>query len=95
MKRGVRTRILKSGLTEFQKKVLLEVCKIPRGKTLTYGEVARRVGKPGASRAVGNALNNNPFPIIVPCHRVVGRTSVGGYGGGTALKKQLLEKERK
>lgn len=70
--------------------------RVPKGKVTTYGAIARRMGKPKASRAVGAALRANPTPIVVPCHRVVGRDgSLKGYGGsgGTPRKARLLENE--
>ncbi|MDD4179040.1 MAG: MGMT family protein [Candidatus Margulisbacteria bacterium] len=69
------------------------VYNIPVGQVRTYGWVAKQIGKPGAARAVGNALNKNPFPIIVPCHRVVAKNGLGGYSGGIKLKRKLLESE--
>ena len=67
---------------------------IPYGETWSYGEVARRIGKPGASRAVGQALAKNPLPIMVPCHRVIGKDGdLTGFEGGLELKKRLLEIE--
>ncbi|MBN1823994.1 MAG: MGMT family protein [Endomicrobiales bacterium] len=75
----------------------LECLKIPKGSTATYGQIARRVGKPGAARAVGQALKKNPFAPFVPCHRVVSSDgSLGGYSakGGIKRKKQLLKKEK-
>ena len=69
---------------------------IPYGETVTYGEIARRIGSPKASRAVGMANHNNPISIIVPCHRVIGKNGkLTGYGGGMDVKRQLLELERK
>lgn len=80
--------------TEFQKRVWLELRKIPYGKTISYGEQARRIGKPRSSRAVGAANGKNPLGIIVPCHRVIGANgSLTGFGGGIENKKQLLELE--
>lgn len=76
--------------TEFQRRVWDELLRIPHGATRTYGEVARAIGKPGASRAVGLANNRNPVPIIVPCHRVVAAGGMGGFGGGLDLKQRLL-----
>lgn len=71
------------------------VARIPRGKTLTYQEVARRAGNPRAYRAVGNILNKNPDPKRIPCHRVVRSDgSVGGYTQGTQRKTALLKKEK-
>lgn len=81
-------------LTRFEKKVYTVVKKIPLGEVRTYVWVAEKIGKPGASRAVGNALNKNPFPIIVPCHRVVHSDgSIGKYAFGRDLKRKLLEME--
>lgn len=69
---------------------------IPYGETITYGEIARRIGRPKASRAVGMANHNNPISIIVPCHRVIGQNGkLTGYGGGLDVKRQLLELEQK
>lgn len=83
-----------SGLTRFQKGVLELVATIPPGETLTYGEVAERLGRPGAARAVGQALKANPFPLIIPCHRVVGSRGLGGYSSSLNLKKRLLDVEK-
>ena len=81
-------------LTPFQEKVLRNACTIPRGKVRTYGEIAREIGRPGASRAVANALHANPVALVVPCHRVVPNTGkVGGYACGTALKARILRAE--
>src|SRR5262245_30593292 len=80
--------------TQFQRSVWRALQRIPFGRTATYGEVARRVGRSRAARAVGMACNRNPVPILVPCHRVVGSNgSLGGYGGGIALKRRLLAGE--
>lgn len=80
--------------TPFQKEVLLAEYEIPRGRVSTYGRIARLLGKSGASRAVGNALANNPFPIVIPCHRAVQSNGrLGGYQGGIDMKKKLLEME--
>jgi O-6-methylguanine DNA methyltransferase len=81
-------------LTSFQKRVYTVIKKIPCGKTRSYAWVAQKIGKPLAARAVGSALTRNPFPIIVPCHRVVysdGR--IGEYAFGRDLKRKLLEIE--
>jgi methylated-DNA-[protein]-cysteine S-methyltransferase len=83
-----------SGLTEFSIRVLKQTCRIPRGKVTAYSGLAAKIGHPRASRAVGTALANNPFPLVIPCHRVVrAGGSLGQFGGGGILKKQLLEKE--
>jgi methylated-DNA-[protein]-cysteine S-methyltransferase len=80
--------------TEFQKKVWLELLRIPFGETISYGELARRIGQPKASRAVGRANGQNPISVIVPCHRVIGADgTLTGYGGGVDRKKWLLEHE--
>ena len=82
-----------SHMTPFQQAVLLETARIPRGATASYAEIARRAGRPGAFRAVGNTMNMNPIPLVIPCHRVVGSNGIGGYGGGLAVKRQLLALE--
>jgi methylated-DNA-[protein]-cysteine S-methyltransferase len=70
------------------------VAKVPKGKVVTYSELARAVGRPTASRAIGQILNKNPNPVVVPCHRVVkSNGNVGGYALGTARKLSLLEDE--
>jgi methylated-DNA-[protein]-cysteine S-methyltransferase len=83
-------------MTDFQRQVLSAALKIPRGKWLTYGEVAKAIGRPQASRAVGQALGHNPVPIVIPCHRVLGSDgSLHGYsgGGGIQTKAWLLQLE--
>lgn len=81
--------------TEFQLKVWKRLCEIPYGATISYGELARRIGNPNASRAVGLANGSNPIPIIIPCHRVIGSNGkLTGYGGGLPIKEKLLELER-
>jgi len=83
-----------SALPQFQRLVLDELQRVPFGATNTYGGLAARIGKPRAARAVGGALNKNPVPIVVPCHRIVGATgSLVGYAGGLARKEQLLALE--
>ncbi|MCW5777512.1 MAG: methylated-DNA--[protein]-cysteine S-methyltransferase [Phycisphaeraceae bacterium] len=78
----------------FQSRVLEEVRSIPFGRTRTYGEIARRIGNEGASRAVGATNGRNPWPIVVPCHRVVGSGGrLTGYGGGLWRKEWLLGHE--
>lgn len=78
----------------FQRQVWEELLRIPFGSTLSYGDVATRIGSPGASRAVGLANNRNPVAIIVPCHRVIGADgSLGGFGGGVPMKRWLLRHE--
>ncbi len=83
-----------SGATDFLRRVWQVTRRIPRGQTRTYGEIARQVGAPGAARAVGQAMARNPWPVIVPCHRVVGHDGrLTGFGGGLAMKQRLLEME--
>jgi len=80
--------------SEFQLRVWEELRAIPYGETISYGELARRVGDPGAVRAVGLANGKNPLPVIVPCHRVIGADgSLTGFGGGLDRKRRLLELE--
>ena len=80
--------------SDFRKKVLFALQDIPYGHFGTYGELARRIGKPKASRAVGGALGANPLPIVLPCHRVVaGEGKLGGFTGGISLKIKLLDLE--
>ena len=79
--------------TAFQKAVWKSISQIPLGKVATYAEVAVQCGYPKAVRAVGSACGKNPFPFLIPCHRVVGSNSIGGYGFGTELKRVLLKRE--
>ena len=85
---------LRPGGTEFQLSVLSELQKIPYGTTASYSEIAERIGKPKAVRAVGAANGRNPIPIIIPCHRVIGSDgTMTGFGGGIPTKKALLRLE--
>ena len=80
--------------TPFQRRVWGELCRIPYGETISYAELARRIGSPKAVRAVGLANGANPIAIIVPCHRVIGANgTLTGYGGGLPTKRYLLELE--
>lgn len=80
--------------TEFQQRVWKELLNIPYGETISYGELAARVGNPKASRAVGAANGQNPIALIIPCHRVIGSDkSLTGYGGGLNVKEALLKHE--
>jgi methylated-DNA-[protein]-cysteine S-methyltransferase len=80
--------------SEFQRRVWTALQEIPYGQTESYGEVAERIGSPGAARAVGLANGKNPIGILIPCHRVVGANgSLTGYGGGLDRKRQLLDLE--
>jgi methylated-DNA-[protein]-cysteine S-methyltransferase len=82
--------------TEFQRAVWRQLQEIPYGATISYGELARRVGNPKASRAVGSANGANPLPIVIPCHRVIaGDGSMGGFGGGLPTKEILLALEQR
>jgi methylated-DNA-[protein]-cysteine S-methyltransferase len=84
------------GLTDFQRMVLRTVSEVPRGEVITYGELAKRIRKPRAARAVGQALGRNPIPIVIPCHRVIASDgTLGGYSGerGIATKEALLKLE--
>lgn len=83
-------------LPDFDRRVYAVTSAIPRGSTLTYGDVAARLGQPGAAQAVGRALGRNPFPIVVPCHRILGAgTEIGGFSapGGVATKRSILAAE--
>jgi len=80
--------------TAFQRTVWRQLQQIPYGETISYGELARRVGNPKASRAVGSANGANPLPIVIPCHRVIaGDGTLGGFGGGLPTKQMLLALE--
>jgi methylated-DNA-[protein]-cysteine S-methyltransferase len=82
------------GLTEFTQAVLRATRDIPRGQTLTYGQVAAAIGRPRAARAVGQALHHNPVPIFIPCHRVIGADGgLTGFGSGLPVKQALLQLE--
>ena len=83
-----------SGLPDFTRDVLSATARVPYGQLDTYRGIAMRIGKPAATRAVGNALNRNPIPLVVPCHRIIRSDgSAGGYGGGLDVKFKLLEHE--
>ena len=82
--------------TEFQRAVWRNLLDIPYGETISYGELAKRVGNPKASRAVGAANGRNPIPIVIPCHRVIGANGkLTGFGGGLPTKEALLALETK
>jgi methylated-DNA-[protein]-cysteine S-methyltransferase len=82
--------------TPFQQGVWRRLCDIPYGQTISYGELAGRIGNPKASRAVGFANGSNPIPIVIPCHRVIGSNGkLTGYGGGLPIKEKLLALERR
>ncbi len=91
---GVKPDI--SNLPPFYRRSLEYVYSIPYGKTMTYGEVAEAIGSPRASRAVGCANRNNPIPLVIPCHRVVGANGPGGFSGpgGVQMKMEMLQLEK-
>ena len=80
--------------TEFQLMVYEEMLKIPYGKTISYSDLSRKIGKKKAFRAVGTACGKNPLPLIIPCHRVLGKSGLGGFTGGLDIKRFLLTLER-
>ncbi|MCH7617056.1 MAG: MGMT family protein [Chloroflexi bacterium] len=83
-----------TGITPFRRAVLEECARIPAGETRSYGWLAEQVGHPRAARAVGRVMATNPWPLFVPCHRVVGSDgSLHGYGGGLPMKDALLRAE--
>lgn len=85
---------LETGGTPFQREVWAALKTIPYGETLSYAELAARIGKPSATRAVARANALNPISIVIPCHRVIGKDgSLTGYGGGIEIKRALLERE--
>ncbi len=89
-----RVSLAEVSATDFQREVWDALCAIPYGQVRTYGDVAAAVGRPKAVRAVGNANHVNPWPVFVPCHRVVGAGgTLGGYGGGVDVKRFLLDLE--
>jgi methylated-DNA-[protein]-cysteine S-methyltransferase len=78
----------------FERRVLLADFAIPRGRVMTYGGLAAKAGAPGGARAAGNVMAGNPFPLVIPCHRVIRSDgSLGGFGGGLPMKRALLEME--
>jgi O-6-methylguanine DNA methyltransferase len=84
-----------TGSTAFQRKVWEAARKIPYGETTSYGFLARSIGHVGGARAVGHALGKNPFPIVVPCHRIIGKNGdLTGFAGGLELKESLLKLEK-
>jgi methylated-DNA-[protein]-cysteine S-methyltransferase len=80
--------------TPFQQQVWAITRAIPRGQTRTYGDIAREAGSPGAARAVGQSMAHNPWPVVIPCHRVVGHDGrLTGFGGGLPMKQHMLDME--
>ncbi|MGA1790467.1 MAG: methylated-DNA--[protein]-cysteine S-methyltransferase [bacterium] len=98
--RGVRAQfshypLVWDGITGFEKKVLLGLGDVPYGRTASYGELAGRIGFPGAARAVGQALKRNPWPVLIPCHRVIGKQgALRGFSSGCGWKRILLRIEK-
>ncbi|MFY9287090.1 MAG: methylated-DNA--[protein]-cysteine S-methyltransferase [Alphaproteobacteria bacterium] len=91
--KGGAAKLMMTG-TPFQQDVWKTMLKIPAGQTLSYADVAKKIKRPKAVRAVGTACGANPIPILVPCHRIVGSNGgLGGFGGGLTLKRALLEVE--
>lgn len=94
---GARTEFdlpLHAAGTAFQHEVWAGLAEIPYGRTWSYAQLAARIGRPGAARAIGAGCGRNPLPIVVPCHRVVGSDgTLTGYAGGTAVKRALLQLE--
>lgn len=87
--------VLDLKVTEFRKKVFLELMNVGFGETVSYGELARRINNPKGARAIGNAMNHNPCMIVVPCHRVIGSDgTLVGFAGGLELKQKLLDLEK-
>lgn len=92
---AIDTLPVKTAGTGFQQEVWRALREIPCGTTISYGELARRIGRPDAVRAVGSANGSNPIGVVVPCHRVIGANgSLTGYGGGIERKRWLLDHER-
>ena len=96
---GKRTQFTietKMEIASFYKKALTEVTKVPYGKTTSYGQIAQQINSPKAARAVGTANARNPFPIVIPCHRIItSNGKLGGYAGGLKMKRYLLDLESK
>jgi len=93
-----KNQILSSNLfdlrgTPFQKRVWQELFQINSGETKTYGDLAKKIKRPKSARALGNACGANPLPILIPCHRVLGKNSLGGFSGGIHIKRKLLRHE--
>jgi len=96
LRRTFRLRLDTRGLTDFQRAVLRAAARIPYGQTESYGEIARKLRRPLAARAVGQALGANPLPLVIPCHRVLGaHGALGGYSAarGVTVKRWLLRLE--
>ncbi|MBN1541521.1 methylated-DNA--[protein]-cysteine S-methyltransferase [candidate division KSB1 bacterium] len=81
------------GFSAFEIEVWTALREVPSGRVMTYGELAQKIGKPGAARAVGGALHRNPLPLVVPCHRIVSKSGIGGFAVGVEIKRALLQHE--
>jgi methylated-DNA-[protein]-cysteine S-methyltransferase len=93
-RRAFDLRIDFHDVSPFLRRVLAAAASVPPGQVVSYGEIARRIGQPRSSRAVGQALKRNPMPIVIPCHRVIAAGGkIGGYGGGLRMKRTLLRLE--
>jgi len=93
-RRRFDTTVDLAGQTPFQRQVLEAAARVPAGSVASYGDIARAIGRPTATRAVGAALGQNPVPIVVPCHRIIGSDGgLHGYGGGLDVKEKLLRLE--
>jgi methylated-DNA-[protein]-cysteine S-methyltransferase len=92
-RRGFDMQLGEVDATDFQRDVWRALMAIPYGEVRSYAEIAEVVGRPRASRAVGNANHVNRFPVVIPCHRVVAASGLGGYGGGEDVKRFLLALE--
>lgn len=91
----MKKKSAKIGFSSFQLRVWEAALKIPFGSTRSYSWVARRIGSPRALRAVGTALKNNPYPMVIPCHRVIkSNGDIGGYSRGRKVKKKLIQLEQ-
>ncbi len=92
---GIKRELQRMGKSEFEIRVLLAAKSIPRGKTVSYGQLARMAGHPGAARAAGTVMKKNPFAPTIPCHRVIRSDgSLGNYSsGGTKVKARMLKAE--
>jgi methylated-DNA-[protein]-cysteine S-methyltransferase len=92
----IETTLNLSRFTHFQSLVLKCIQEVPFGHTATYGEIAQAVGKRGAARAVGNVCNMNPYPLVIPCHRIISASKkLGGYAFGQKIKRSILDFEKK
>jgi methylated-DNA-[protein]-cysteine S-methyltransferase len=93
-RRAFELRVDLGRVSPFQRRVLTATAAVPAGRLVSYGDIARRIGRPGGSRAVGQALGHNPVPIVIPCHRVIAAGGrIGGYTGGLRIKRALLRIE--